>query len=101
MRPNITPMNGSNFPRWACLSTWPFNFSFAHVAAAHLAAQATANFDLDAALSSQVKSGAACQSVPVPIKRRTHDALTQHVHIIDTDVAAEEVVHLRGGSRTL
>ena len=62
-------MGASNFPPWTCLSTWPFNFAFAHVMAAHLAAQAAANSDPAAALSSQVKTNTACQPAPVPIKR--------------------------------
>jgi len=51
------------------LSTWPFNFSFAHVTAAHLAAQAAAKSDPAAALSSQVHTNIACQPAPVPVKR--------------------------------
>ena len=62
-------MDASNIPPWTCLSTWPFNFAFAHVMAAHLAAQAAANPDPAAALSSQVHTNIACQPAPVPVKR--------------------------------
>ena len=62
-------MDASSFPPWTCLSTWPFNFAFARVMAAHLAAQAAANPDPAAALSSQVHTNIACQPAPVPVKR--------------------------------